>query len=128
MIDPVEQGHVRARDEAVRDEHPAHDHHAEPGGGHQYAGPSALVHPAIRGPEPHRVSHLPSFRALPGRADACRRSCFPAHPGHEAPRPHRVWLSVRRTESMSTDRGTNESAPSAVTASTGDVPGVKLNR
>jgi hypothetical protein len=29
---------------------------------------------------------------------------------------------------MSTDRGTNESAPSAVTASTGDVPGVKLNR
>ena len=128
VIDPVEQGHVWTHDEAVRHERPAHDHHAEPGGGHQYTGPSALVHPAIRGPEPPPGQPPAQLPRPAGRARACRRSCFPTHPGHAAPRPHSVRPSVRRTKSTSVDRGWNESALPTVSLSTGDVPGVKLNR
>ena len=128
VIDPVEQGHVWAREEPVRGEHPAHDHHAEPGGGHQYAGPSALVHLASRGPEPP-PGQPPAQRPRPaGRSRACRRSCFPAHPGHAAPRPHSARPSVRRTKSTSVGRGWNESALPTASPSTGDAPGVKLNQ
>ena len=50
VIDPPEHGHIRAQDRPVRDQHPANDQHAEPGGGHRRVGSSALVRPAVRGP------------------------------------------------------------------------------
>ncbi len=51
-----------------------------------------------------------------------------AHPGHAAPRPQRVRPSVRRMNSTRADRGWNERALLAASASMGDAPGAKLNR
>ena len=57
-------------------------------------------------------------------AGRCRLS---AHPGHGAPRPHRVRPSVRWMNSTSTDRGWKDRALPAASASIGDAPGaVKL--
>lgn len=51
-----------------------------------------------------------------------------AHREHATPRPQRARPSVRWMNSTSADRGWKESALSAASASTGEVPGVKLNR
>ena len=74
VIDPAEKGHICAHDQPIRYKRPANDHHAEPGRGHECVGPSALVHPAIRGPEPppgQPPAQLPHPANL---ARPCRRS------------------------------------------------------
>ena len=77
VIDPTEYGHICTHDHLVRDEHPAHGHHAEPGGGRQCVGSSALVFPAVRGRDHYRVSRLPSFRAWPAWPAAAEEAASP---------------------------------------------------
>jgi hypothetical protein len=85
VIDPAEHGHIRAQDRPVRDQHPAHDQHAEPGGGHRRVGSSALVRPAVRGlgppqGQPPAQRPRPASPAHGGRGSrpsgcTCRHRC-----------------------------------------------------
>ena len=109
VIDPAEHGHICAHDQPVRYQHPAHDHHAEPGNDHKCVGPSALVGPAIGGMEPppgQPPAQLPRPASL---ARACRRGrlsgCICRHRHHTcqagSPAPGRIlrplaqWLARR---------------------------------
>ena len=110
VIDPAEHGRICARDQPVRHKHPAHDHNAEPGRGHQHVGPPALIHhPAARGPEPppgQPPAQLPRPAGLARTARKSRlsgRTCRHRHhtrragspaPGRILRRPPGGWPGV----------------------------------